>query len=120
MYFLDIIVVKKHLKYGQHLLKQAFNSIDGTVVPYWSLKKFFNYHNRVFPDAQICAFWRMFSTNDPLNELTLRNTGRTQFASQYELIHSHDLQGSNQNVARDTPSQYGDHYCEIVVKSDFK
>jgi len=85
MYFLDIIVVKKHLKYGQHLLKQAFNSIDGTVVPYWSLKKFFNYHNRVFPDAQICAFWRMFSTNDPLNELTLRNTGRTQFASQYEL-----------------------------------
>ena len=31
-----------------------------------------------------------------------------------------DLQGSNQNVARDMSSQYGDHFCEIVVKSDFK
>jgi len=31
-----------------------------------------------------------------------------------------DLQGSNQNFARDMSSQYGDHFCEIVVKSDFK
>ena len=38
---------------------------------------------RVFPDAQICAFWRMFSTNDPQNELTLRHTGRTQCLSKW-------------------------------------
>jgi hypothetical protein len=31
-----------------------------------------------------------------------------------------DLQGSQQNVARDTSSQYGDLFCEIVVKSNFK
>ena len=31
-----------------------------------------------------------------------------------------DLQGSNQNVARDMSSQYSDRFCEIVVKSDFK
>jgi len=31
-----------------------------------------------------------------------------------------DLQGSDPNVARDTSSQYGDHFCEIVLKSDFK
>ena len=31
-----------------------------------------------------------------------------------------DLQGSDPNVARDTPSQYGDHFCEIFSKSDFK
>jgi hypothetical protein len=31
-----------------------------------------------------------------------------------------DLQGSDQNVARDTSSQYGDHFCEKVFKSDFK
>jgi len=30
------------------------------------------------------------------------------------------LQGSNQYVARDTLSQYGDHSCEIVVIFDFK
>jgi len=30
------------------------------------------------------------------------------------------FQGSNQNVACDTLSQYGDHSCEIVVKFDFK
>ena len=36
------------------------------------------YNNRVFPDAQICAFWRIFSTDDPQNELTLRHTGRTK------------------------------------------
>jgi hypothetical protein len=29
-----------------------------------------------------------------------------------------DLQGSDPNV--DTSSQYGDNFCEIVVKSDFK
>jgi len=39
--------------------------------------------SRVFPDAQICAFWRMFSTNDPQNELTLRHTGRTQCLSKW-------------------------------------
>jgi hypothetical protein len=27
-----------------------------------------------------------------------------------------DLQGSDPNVTRDTSSQYGDHFCEIVVK----
>ena len=31
-----------------------------------------------------------------------------------------DLQGSDQNVTRDMSSEYGDHFCEIVVKSDFK
>jgi len=30
-----------------------------------------------------------------------------------------DLQGSDPNVARDTSSQYGDHFCEIFSKSDF-
>jgi hypothetical protein len=28
--------------------------------------------------------------------------------------------GSDPNVAHDTLSQYGDYFCEIVVKSDFK
>jgi len=31
-----------------------------------------------------------------------------------------DLQGSDPNVARDTSSQYGTHFCEMVSKSDFK
>ena len=31
-----------------------------------------------------------------------------------------DLQGSDQIVARDTSSQYCDHFCEIVKKSDPK
>jgi len=31
-----------------------------------------------------------------------------------------DLQGSNQNVACDMSSKYGDHFCKIVVKSNFK
>ena len=31
-----------------------------------------------------------------------------------------DLQGSDPNLARDKSSQYGDHCCEIVVKSDLK
>ena len=31
-----------------------------------------------------------------------------------------DLQGSDPNVARDTLSQYGDHFCEIFFKSYFK
>jgi len=31
-----------------------------------------------------------------------------------------DLQGSSLNVALDTTSQYGDHSCEIVFKTDFK
>jgi hypothetical protein len=31
-----------------------------------------------------------------------------------------DLQGSDPNVARDTSSQYGDHFCEIILKSDSK
>ena len=30
------------------------------------------------------------------------------------------LQGSNPNDARKTLSQYGDNYCKIVVKLDFK
>jgi len=30
-----------------------------------------------------------------------------------------DLQDSNLNLACDT-SQYGDHFCDIVLKSDFK
>ena len=30
-----------------------------------------------------------------------------------------ELQGSDPNVARDTSSQYGDHFCEIFSKSDF-
>ena len=31
-----------------------------------------------------------------------------------------DLQGSHLNVARHTATQYGDHFCEIVIKWDFK
>ena len=31
-----------------------------------------------------------------------------------------DLEGSDPNVVRDTASQYGDHFCEIVLKWDFK
>jgi len=31
-----------------------------------------------------------------------------------------DLQGSNPNVTRNMSFEYGDHFCEIVVKSDFK
>ena len=31
-----------------------------------------------------------------------------------------DLQGSDPNVAHDMLSQYGDHFCEIFSKSDFK
>ena len=31
-----------------------------------------------------------------------------------------DRQGSDPNVARDTSSQYGDHFCEKILKSDFK
>ena len=31
-----------------------------------------------------------------------------------------DLQGSNPNVAPDTAPQYGDHFCKIVLKWDFK
>jgi len=31
-----------------------------------------------------------------------------------------DLQGRDPNVARDTSTQYGDQFCEIVSKSDFK
>jgi len=31
-----------------------------------------------------------------------------------------DLQDSDQNFARDMSSHKGDHFCEIVVKSDFK
>jgi len=38
---------------------------------------------RVFPDAQMCAFWRMILTNDLQNELTLRHTGCTQCLSKW-------------------------------------
>jgi len=31
-----------------------------------------------------------------------------------------DLQGSDPNVARNRSSQCGDHFSEIVLKSDFK
>ena len=31
-----------------------------------------------------------------------------------------DLQGSDQNFTRYTSFEYGDHFCEIVVKFDFK
>ena len=31
-----------------------------------------------------------------------------------------DLQGRDTNVARDTSSQHGGHFCKIVSKSDFK
>jgi len=31
-----------------------------------------------------------------------------------------DLQGSDPNVARDALSHYGDHFCEIVLKFNFK
>jgi len=31
-----------------------------------------------------------------------------------------DFQGSDPNVVRDTSSQYGDHFCEIVLKFNFK
>ena len=31
-----------------------------------------------------------------------------------------DFKGSDHNVARDMSFQYSDHFCETVVKSDFK
>jgi len=31
-----------------------------------------------------------------------------------------DLQGSDLNFVYDTASQYGDHFCAIVLKWDFK
>ena len=31
-----------------------------------------------------------------------------------------DLQGINPNVVRNTSSPYGDHFCKIVLKSNFK
>jgi len=31
-----------------------------------------------------------------------------------------DLRGIDPNVARDTLTQYGDHFCKIFLKSDFK
>jgi len=31
-----------------------------------------------------------------------------------------DLQGSDPNVASDTLSQYDDHLCKKILKSDFK
>jgi len=31
-----------------------------------------------------------------------------------------DLQGSDENVARNMSSQYGDHFSENILKSDFK
>jgi len=31
-----------------------------------------------------------------------------------------DIQGSDPHVARDKSSQYGDHFCEIVLKNDFQ
>jgi hypothetical protein len=31
-----------------------------------------------------------------------------------------DLEDSDTNFVRDTLSQYGDHFCEKVVKPDFK
>ena len=31
-----------------------------------------------------------------------------------------DLKGSNPNGVGDTSSQYGDQFCEIFVKTDFK
>ena len=36
--------------------------------------------------------------------------------SHYDL----DLQGKYPNVARDTSSQHGGHFCKIASKSDFK
>jgi len=44
--------------------------------------------------------------------------GRTQFAARS--CCDLDLQGSDPNIARDTATQYGDHFCEIVLKWDFK
>jgi len=44
--------------------------------------------------------------------------GRTQFAARSGC--DLGLLGSNLNNVRDMSSQYGDHLCKIVLKSDFK
>ena len=44
---------------------------------------------------------------------------RHDFAA--SLCYDLDFQGTDSNVVgSDTSSQYGDHFCEILVKSDFK
>jgi len=57
-------------------------------------------------------------TGDAPQMGTLSQKGLVVFAAKswYDL----DLQGSDPNVACDTLSQYGDHFSEIVLKSDFK
>jgi len=44
--------------------------------------------------------------------------GRTHFAARS--CCDLDLQGSDQIVASNTASQYGDNFCEIVLKCDYK
>ena len=44
--------------------------------------------------------------------------GRTRFAARS--CCDLELQGSDPNVARDMSSQYGDHFSEIFMRSNFK
>jgi len=51
------------------------------------------------------------------NQVTKLWVGHDFAARSYCVL---DLQGSNTNIAHDMLFQYGDDFCEIVWKSDFK
>jgi len=44
--------------------------------------------------------------------------GRTRFC--FKVMCDLDFQGRDPNVARDTSSHYGDHFCATIWRSDFK
>jgi len=68
---------------------------------------------------QVISIWWSFLWNS--FKIKLHKTklwGRHDFAARS--CCDLDLQGSDLNLAHDLSSQYGVHYCEIVLKSDFK
>ena len=100
------------LKLSHFQNQQAFDSIAGnTVVPYRFLKKFFNYHKLLF-----FAIYYPFCSKIRL-QITKLWAGHVFAARSCCDL---DLQGSDPNLAHDIATQYGDHFCEIVLKSDFK
>jgi hypothetical protein len=56
-------------------------------------------------DATPNRFWTQEGINVVVSELCHRQSSKCK---------------NNPNVGHDTLSQYGDHFCEIVVISDFK
>jgi len=67
---------------------------------------------RVTCRLNMVIFFMKYFRNPTSNNKVI---GRTRF-----LCKVLDLQGSDPNVARVMSSQYGDHFCEIFSKSDFK